>query len=105
LSRDYDNARAKYGELKDKQLQARLAQQLESGENAERFTLTSRPFLPTDPESPNRLGIMLLGGLLAFIVGLGSVTVVEYQDKTIRSPRTVADILGAPPLVVIPRMT
>ena len=48
---------------------------------------------------------MLLGGLLAFAAGLGCVTVVEYQDKTIRSPRAIADIMGVPPLAVIPQMT
>ena len=104
LSRDYDNAQAKYAELTSKQTEARFAQQLESGKNAERFVLSNRPNLPTTPESPNRIGLLLLGGLLAFAVGLGCVTVAEYQDKTIRSARMITDILGVPPLAVIPQM-
>jgi capsular polysaccharide biosynthesis protein len=47
---------------------------------------------------------LLLGGLLAFAVGLGCVTIAEYQDKTIRSAQMIADILGVPPLAVIPQM-
>lgn len=104
LSRDYENAQAKYAELTRKQMEARLAQQLESGKTAERFELSSRPTLPTTPDSPNRIGIILLGGLFAFAAGIACVAVVEQQDKTIRSARMIAEIMGAPPLVVIPRM-
>ena len=105
LSRDYENAQTKYAELTKKQIEAKLAQQLESGKTAERFVLSSGPNLPASPDSPNRIGIILLGGLLAFAAGLGCVTVVEHQDKTIRSTRAIADIMGAPPLAVIPQMT
>ncbi len=104
LSRDYENAQRKYQDLIGKQSEAKLAQQLESGGNAQRFVLSSRPSLPTLPDSPNRIGLLLLGGLFAFIAGLGSVTVVEYQDKTIRSARMISEILGIPPLAVIPQM-
>jgi succinoglycan biosynthesis transport protein ExoP len=104
LSRDYDNAQKKYSELRDKQLEASMAQQLEGGSNAERFVLVSRPTMPTSPDSPNRIGILLLSGLFAFAFGLGSVAVVEYQDKTIRSASMISDILGVPPLGVIPEM-
>src|SRR4029077_38221 len=100
LSRDYENAQTKYAELTKKQIEAKLAQELESGKTAERFVLSSPPNLPTGPDSPNRIGIILLGGLFAFAAGLGSVTVVQYQDKTIRSPRAVADIMGVAPLAV-----
>jgi uncharacterized protein involved in exopolysaccharide biosynthesis len=71
LSRDYENAQAKYAELTKKQSEAKLAQQLESGKNAERFVLSNPPNLPTSPESPNRVGLFLLGGLLAFAAGIG----------------------------------
>lgn len=104
LSRDYESAQQKYAELTKKQLEAKLAIELESGKTAERFTLSGGPNLPSSPDRPNRIGIVLLGGLFAFIAGLGSVTVVEYQDKTIRSARAIADIMGAPPLAVIPQM-
>ena len=104
LSRDYENAQQKYQDLIGKQSEAKLAQQLEAGGNAQRFVLSSAPSLPTTPDSPNRIGLMLLGGLFAFIAGLGSVTVVEYQDKTIRSSRMISEILGIPPLAVIPQM-
>lgn len=104
LSRDYENAMTKYRELRDKELEAGLAQQLESGQNAEKFVLASPAFLPSSPDSPNRLGIMLLGGLLGMAAGIGLVALAEYLDTTIRSSRLVARAMGAPPLAVIPQM-
>lgn len=102
LSLDYNNATAKYAEIKDKQLQARLAQQLESGSSAEKFTLLSAAYLPTLPDSPNRIGLILLSGLLGFACGLGAVAVAEYLDHTIRGARSLELALGFPPLATIP---
>lgn len=102
LSRDYDNSRKKYAEIKEKQLQAQLAEQLEKDQKGERFTLTQPAGLPTLPDSPNRLGIALLGFVLAFGTGLGSAGIAEYFDRTIRGARSVAMIFHAPPLATIP---
>lgn len=102
LTRDYENARTKYREMRDKQLEAGMAQQLEAGENAEKFVLASPAYMPSSPDSPNRLGILLLGGLFAVAAGIGLVAIAEYMDNTIRSARMVARSLGAPPLAIIP---
>ena len=105
LSRDYDNAKKKYQEIKDKLLEARMAEQLEMGGKAERFSLIARPYVPTVPEKPNRLGIALLGSVLAFAFGLGGVTVKEYSDHTVHGSKGVLAISHAPPLVSIPYIT
>ncbi|MEN8133513.1 MAG: hypothetical protein ABFS45_25780 [Pseudomonadota bacterium] len=102
LARDYENARKKYQELKDKQRQARLAEQLEGGSQAEQLIIIQPAFLPITPDKPNRLGIALLGCFLAFAGGVGSVSVAEYMDHTIRGSRGIIDVFEAPPLAVIP---
>ncbi len=102
LNRDYDNARKKYQEIKDKLLEARMAEQLEERGKAERFSLIARPYIPTVPEKPNRLGIALLGSVLAFAFGLGGVTLKEAGDRTVRGSKGVLAISHAPPLVTIP---
>ncbi len=102
LTRDYDNAKKKYQEIKDKLLEARMAEQLEAGGKAERFSLIARPYVPTVPEKPNRLGIALLGGVLAFAFGLVGVTAKEYSDHTVHGSKGVLAISHAPPLVNIP---
>ncbi|MEM7099860.1 MAG: hypothetical protein AAF541_16455 [Pseudomonadota bacterium] len=104
LSRGYEDALRKFSELNQKLLQAEIAETLESGQGAEQWRLISEAFVPILPESPNRVGIVLLGLLLASMAGLGFVTIAEYLDKTVRSARRVTAILGAPPLVLIPQM-
>ena len=104
LLRDYTNALERYRELKDKQLQARLAEQLEFEDKGERFVLIDPATLPGLPERPNRPGILLLGVFLAFSSGLGSASLAEYFDRAIRGVRGVASIMLAPPLAVIPEI-
>jgi len=102
LNRDYDNAKKKYQEIKDKLLESRMAEQLEAGGKSERFSLVERPYTPTVPEKPNRFGIALLGSVMAFAFGLGGVTVREYSDHTVSGSKGVSAISHAPPLVSIP---
>jgi len=102
LSRDYANAQKKYADLKNKQIQARLAEQVEAGGQAERFVLAGKAYLPNAPISPNRLGIALLAGLLAFSGGLGSVAMAEVKDGSVRGRRGIIDSFGALPIAVIP---
>ena len=102
LTRDYANAQKKYAELRDKQIQARLAEQVEAGEKGERFVLAGKAYYPTSPDSPNRIGIVLLAGLLAFSGGIGSVATAEFKDKSVRGRRGIMNIFGTMPIVVIP---
>ena len=102
LTRDYDNAKKKYQEVKDKLLEAKMAEQLEAGGQSERFTLIERPYVPSTPEKPNRLGIALLGSMLAFVTGLGGVAVKEYGDHAVHGSKGVLSISHAPPLANIP---
>lgn len=102
LTRDYANAQKKYSELRDKQIQARLAEQVEAGEQGERFVLASKAYFPTSPDSPNRIGIILLAGILAMSGGIGSVAMVEFKDKSVRGRNGVMQHFGAMPIVVIP---
>lgn len=102
LSRDYANAQKKYSELRDKQIQARLAEQVEAGDQGERFVLAGKAYYPTSPDSPNRIGIVLLAGLLAFGGGIGSVAAAEVKDNSVRGRRGIMSVFGTMPIVVIP---
>ncbi len=104
LTRNYETAVAQYQELKDKQRQAELARNLESGEGGEKFVLTSSAYLPMLPVSPNRIGIGLLGMFLALAGGIGAVALAEHLDTTVRNSRMIAANLGMPPLAIIPRI-
>jgi uncharacterized protein involved in exopolysaccharide biosynthesis len=60
LTRDYDNAQTRYREIKAKQMQAEVAQELEKGRKAERFSLGEPPHA-RGPISPKRMQIVLIG--------------------------------------------
>lgn len=102
LSRDYENALQKYREVKTELLGARAAQQLELEQKAQRFSLVGEASLPGAPDRPNRPIIILIGLVLALGSGVGSVTIAEYMDRTVRGIRGVRLIFGAPPLATIP---
>jgi len=102
LLRGYENAQATFQEVKSKQLQAQLAESLESERKGERFTLIEPPLLPEEPVKPNRLAILLVGLLLALFSGLGSVAASHSLDDSIRSPKDIMRCLDEPPLAVIP---
>ncbi len=102
LRRDYDNAVTKYHEIKQKQLQAQVGEQLERESKGERFSLIDPPSFPTQPIKPNRPGIMLLGTVLSMGGGIGLAAVSEFLDQTVRGAKAITGLLKAPPLSMIP---
>ena len=72
LMRDLDNQKAKYNDLKSKQLGAKLAQTMEEEQMAEKFSLLEAPRIPDKPIKPNRLKILFLGFIASIGGGLGA---------------------------------
>ena len=64
LLRDYDIAQERFRGIEDRLRDAALGQALETQQRGGRFTLIREPYRPTSPDSPNRLGIILLGLVL-----------------------------------------
>lgn len=103
LTFDYDSAVEEYQEIRDKQQQAELAENLETNEMAERFVLLETPTVPVSPVRPDRLKLMALciavalgsGGALAFAAEL-------VENQKIRDPFTLSSLLGARPLATLP---
>jgi uncharacterized protein involved in exopolysaccharide biosynthesis len=102
LMRDYENARARYKEIKEKESQAALAKSLEADLKGERFTLIEPPILPEQPYKPNRPAILGLGLIASVAGGVGSVALREILDKGLHGARAVLANTGAPPLASIP---
>lgn len=104
LSRDYESAQLRYREVRAKQMEAQLAENLETDRKGERFTLIEPPLVPEEPASPNRLAILVLGFIMSLALAAGAAGVIEALDSSIRGRRDVFDILKAPPLALIPRI-
>jgi polysaccharide biosynthesis transport protein len=102
LARDYETAQARYREIESALREASLAQALETEERGERLTLLRAPGRPSTPDSPNRLGIILLGFVLGSALGGGLAAFTESSDPTIRSARDLTDITEIKPLGAVP---
>jgi uncharacterized protein involved in exopolysaccharide biosynthesis len=102
MGRDLDSSRTRFRELRDKQMQAQVAEQLERGRKAERFTLLEPPIYPEKPYRPNRSIIVLMGAVLALAGAIGVALLREALDGTVHSPREAARLLQVPVLALIP---
>src|SRR5262249_38541501 len=96
------NARAQYQEVRSKQMQAVVAQNLERDDKAEHFSLIEPPLLPQRPVSPNRWLIAFLGVVLAVGCGVGVVLVREVIDQSVRGATELEFLTGMSPLGIIP---
>lgn len=104
LARDLDSSRGRFRELRDKQMQAQVAEELERGRKAERFTLIEPPIFPEKPYRPNRSLILMMGVMLALAGGIGAAALRETIDQTVHSARDVIRVMQVPMLAVLPAL-
>ena len=102
LMRERENEVRRYQEIKAKQAEAQVAQELEKDRKGERFSLIDPPQLPEKPDRPNRKAIVLLGFIVAMGGGLGYGALLESLDHSVRGPGGLGRVLNAPLLAAIP---
>jgi polysaccharide biosynthesis transport protein len=102
LMRDLENHKTKYNDLQAKFLEAKLSQNLEVEQKAEKFSLLEPPRLPEKPEKPNRIKILFAGFLFSVAGGLGAGLLAEAMDNSIRNHNALTHLIGSEPLAVIP---
>ncbi len=102
LDRALESAVQKYRDIRAKQMEAKISKELETSQKAERFTLIEPPTMPEEPVSPNRPAILFLGLVLSVGGGIGYAAVAEGLDASVRGPKALGGLVGAPPLSVIP---
>lgn len=102
LVRDHRSASDDYATIRRKELSADLGQSLEAEQMSERFTLIEPPRVPKQPDSPNRLLILVAGSVLSVGAGFATGVVAELLDPAVHGSKRLAKITGAAPLVVVP---
>lgn len=102
LRRALDEAVATREDLVVKEAAAQLSQSLETGAGGERLSLIEPPVFPEQPVRPNRRLIMALGLVIGLGSGLGAAALAELLDRSVRSARQLAGLIGEKPLVMIP---
>jgi polysaccharide biosynthesis transport protein len=102
LARDLENAQLKYQQIRAKQGDVQVSENLETARKGERFTMIEPPLPPEKPVSPNRMMILAMGFVLSLGLGLGAAAVKDLFDPSVRGFRDVRQLLSVPPLAAIP---
>lgn len=105
LMRDYESAKSKYEEVRDKEMSALLSENLEGEKKAERFSLIEPPMQPDKPIKPNRGKLVVMGFFLALAGSGGLAMALESFQSRVRGARALAALAGIQPLVSIPYIT
>lgn len=99
-----NNFKAKLADLQAKMMEAQVAEELESKQKGERFTLVESARIPEKPYKPNRLAILLIGIVLGAGAGVGLASIVEFSDSSFRDSEALARVTGFPVLTEIPKI-
>jgi uncharacterized protein involved in exopolysaccharide biosynthesis len=102
LMRDHESAKRKYEEIHAKQMSAKIAENLEGENKAERFSLLEPPAYPDKPSKPDRIKIMLIGIFAAFGGSGGLVFFLETLNQRIRGQEALAIAIRQRPMLAIP---
>lgn len=101
MTRDYNNKLEKYQELRSKQLEANIAQNMEAENKAGSFKLIEPPTVPDKPVKPDRKKLLAMGFILSFGVGFGLMLAAEFLDSGVRGVSSITNVLGQQPLAVV----
>jgi protein tyrosine kinase modulator len=104
LMRDYTMGQEQMRNVEASLAQAALGQQLETEQRGDKLMQIRAASYPTQPYSPNRLGILLIGLVLGGGLGIGLAAIRDSSDPTIRSVRDLAEITDIKPLAAVPLM-
>jgi uncharacterized protein involved in exopolysaccharide biosynthesis len=97
-----DMIRSNLARISTNLLNARSVSKLTDEQRGERLTLIEPPVTPDQPTSPNRL-LLIAGGIVGgALAGLVLAFLVELIQRPIRSAGQLTQIMGEPPLAVVP---
>jgi uncharacterized protein involved in exopolysaccharide biosynthesis len=102
LIRDQQADQAKYQEIMNKLMEAKVSQGMEESQQAERFTIIDPALTPERPAKPNRLAIVLIGFVLALGFGVGLAAIRENLNTTVKNTAELSRSTGLPVLANVP---
>ena len=102
VTRDLASARAKYEELRKRQMDAEVSEAAIAGGTADKFRVKTSPTTPDEPSKPARLTIFAIAVVFGLIAGLTAVVAAQLFDQTVRGARDIQEILDITPLIAVP---
>jgi uncharacterized protein involved in exopolysaccharide biosynthesis len=94
-----------YQQIQDKLQNAQIAQNFETEQGGERFTMIRAPAPARLPVYPNRIGLIMLGVVLGLGLSAIAVVLAESSDSRIRSVNDFPQFGDAHVLGAIPRIS
>jgi polysaccharide biosynthesis transport protein len=104
ISRGYEESKANYNSLLQKQNQSQLATSLEQRQQGQQFRILDPPNLPNRPSAPNHLLLSLAGLLAGGGLGLGLAAYLELRNALVRQEKDLDGLIPARVLVGIPHL-
>ena len=104
LQQDYDLERTRYQDLSAQHQKALLAEDLARKQGGERFVVLNPASLPTRPDSPDPVRLMLMAIGLGFVLGIAAVVGREFMDRSVHDARVLQTEFEVPVLGEIPRI-
>jgi len=102
LAREQQSALERFQDIKARQMEAEIGQELEKESKGESFVLIDPAQFPEKPIKPNRIAIVFLSIIFSIAAGIGVAILKETMDSSIRGVISVSKMLTAAPLAVIP---
>jgi len=102
LSREQQSALLRFQDIKARQMEAEIGQELEKESKGESFVLIDPAQYPEQPIKPNRIVIVFLSLIFSIAAGLGVAILKEAMDSSVRGAAGINKLLTAAPLAVIP---
>jgi polysaccharide biosynthesis transport protein len=102
LQRELQSEQSKFADIRQKLLDAQLAENLEAEQKGERFTLDRAAAAAAAAGEAQPPGDLRMGLLGAFGAAIGLMLLLELLDTRIRGRRQVVSLVGVPPLAIIP---
>ncbi|MBI5055404.1 MAG: chain length-determining protein [Nitrospirae bacterium] len=105
---DFERERDSYKKIDEELVlklgQSEVSKQMEIQDKTENFRIVDPAILPTKPESPNRVLMILFGIVAGIASGFGVVLLLDNIDHSIKTVDELKTLLKAPVLAVIPRI-
>ncbi len=104
LEQDYTLERTRYQGLSAQHQNAVLAEGVIRKQGGERFVVLNPAALPTRPDKPDLMKLMLLSLAMGLVLGTGAVIGREFLDRSVHDARVLQNEFEVPVLGEIPRI-
>jgi polysaccharide chain length determinant protein (PEP-CTERM system associated) len=104
LQRRYDNLSESYRDFSARRQEAVVQANLERKQLGEQFRILEEAYPPTEPTSPNRVLLLVVGAIFGLGVGVAVALVAEVTDSTFHRPRDLQRSVRLPVLTSIPEI-